>query len=404
MPDLVDPTRRALITAPGLAALAAVVPSVAHARPTNGPRWQGSWGRALVRNAAVELIPAGSTYREVLPSSIPGEGVRIVLSNEAGEEPLTIAGATLRIDATGAHQTLRFGGLPSIAVPPGATVTSDPVRATIRAGGQIEVGLHFAVPTPASTIERRAKPTGAWLATGDRMSPTLSGGREVAPLFVKSLEVSSSTARPVLIVLSDTKSAGPETWVPMLAQRAAGRLGVVNRSVLAGHLALGPAQASALARFDRDVIATSGATHVLIFAGNNDLIQPGMTNGQGRMSLDPALTMSVEQLTAMLAQAVGRARAAGLVAVGGTWTPYEGVTIANGYSTPEKIAKRQAVNDWIRRRGSFDMVVDFDAALRDPQRMTSLAARFDEGNHFTPNAAGYAAMADVILAAMVGRR
>jgi len=54
------------------------------------------------------------------------------------------------------------------------------------------------------------------------------------------------------------------------------------------------------------------------------------------------------------------------------------------------------VNRWIRTRGAFDGVVDFDAALRDPARPGMLRREFDSGDHIHPSDAGYAAMADAV--------
>lgn len=364
--------------------------------------WRGAWGRALVRNPNGETLAAGTTYRERLRSSLAGQQVRIVISNELGDSALSIAAATVRAGQAVATDQVRFGGLPSIVVPAGASVVTDPILHPVQAGEEVEVSLFFDEPVDATTIDRRAQALGALVAPGNQASATsLSEAVDIAPLFVKTLEVAGSGDRQVLVVLSDTKSAGPETWTPMLAERASGRFGVVNRSVYAGHLALGPAHASALARFDREVLATSGATHVLIFTGNNDLIQPGMMNAQGQYSLDPSLTLSVDQITSLLAQAVARTRAAGLVAIGGTWLAYEGVTISEGYSSPEKMAKRELVNQWIRAPGSFDAIVDFDAALRDPSRPVRLRPEFDQGNHFTPNESGYASMAELALQTML---
>lgn len=396
--------RRALLRAmPVAAAAAAVAPlpslgAAAAARPTSGGHWQASWGRALVANEQGELIAANSTYRETIRSSIGGSGLKVVLSNEHGFTPLPILKAVCRNHGIATAQPITFGGLAAITIPPGATVVSDAIAGLFAANESVELSLIIGAEVRAATAERRARPTGGLIAAGDQSQlAELNAARDIAPVFIKSLLVEAASPVPTLVVLSDTKSAGPETWTPMLAAKAGGRLAVVNRSVYAGHLALGPAGASALARFDRDVLATTGATHVLIFTGNNDLIQPGMLNSRGQASLDPSLAMSADALIALIDQCVARTRAAGLIAVGGTWLPYEGVTIAEGYSTPEKLAKRDAVNAWIRSPGSFDVVLDFDQALRDPARPSRLHPAFDEGNHFTPNAAGYALMADTVL-------
>jgi lysophospholipase L1-like esterase len=57
---------------------------------------------------------------------------------------------------------------------------------------------------------------------------------------------------------------------------------------------------------------------------------------------------------------------------------------------------RAAVNNWIRTGGKFDAVVDFDAAMRDPQNPSRLLPAADSGDHLHPNEAGYKIMADAI--------
>jgi lysophospholipase L1-like esterase len=59
-------------------------------------------------------------------------------------------------------------------------------------------------------------------------------------------------------------------------------------------------------------------------------------------------------------------------------------------------AMRTAVNQWIRTSHAFDAVVDFDAAVRDPEHPLRLRAAFDSGDHIHLNDAGNQAMADAI--------
>jgi lysophospholipase L1-like esterase len=54
------------------------------------------------------------------------------------------------------------------------------------------------------------------------------------------------------------------------------------------------------------------------------------------------------------------------------------------------------VNAWIRNSGSFDAVIDFDAAVRDPDHPTRIRADYDVGDHLHPNDAGYRAMGDAV--------
>jgi lysophospholipase L1-like esterase len=67
-----------------------------------------------------------------------------------------------------------------------------------------------------------------------------------------------------------------------------------------------------------------------------------------------------------------------------------------GYFTPEKEAKRQTVNNWIRTSGAFDGIIDFEHVLADPVRLTSMLAAYDSGDHLHPNDAGYKAMGESI--------
>ncbi len=67
-----------------------------------------------------------------------------------------------------------------------------------------------------------------------------------------------------------------------------------------------------------------------------------------------------------------------------------------GYFTPDKEAKRLAVNNWIRTSGAFDAIIDFDRVIADPARPAAMAAPYDSGDHLHPNDAGYRAMGEAI--------
>ena len=56
----------------------------------------------------------------------------------------------------------------------------------------------------------------------------------------------------------------------------------------------------------------------------------------------------------------------------------------------------QAINDWIRTSKVYDGVVDFDAAVRDPNAPTKLQPQFNPGDNLHLNDAGYQAMANAI--------
>ena len=144
----------------------------------------------------------------------------------------------------------------------------------------------------------------------------------------------------------------------------------------------------ALARFDRDVLAQPGVTHVVVLEGINDI-------GQARRNPAPG----AEDLIAAHRQMIDRAHARGLRVFGATLTPFEGA----GYWTAEGETKRQALNEWIRTSRAYDAVFDFDAVVRDPTRPTMVSSKYDAGDHLHLNAAGYEALANAIDLSVFGR-
>ena len=143
--------------------------------------------------------------------------------------------------------------------------------------------------------------------------------------------------------------------------------------------------ANTLARFDRDVLVQTGVTHVIVLEGINDI-------GFRAFGFSAA---TANEIISGHKQLIERAHARGLEIFGGTLTPFEGTTIP-GYFTPNGETKRQAVNHWIRTSGAYDAVIDFDAAVRDPNHPSRLRPVYDSGDHLHPSDAGHQALAAAI--------
>jgi lysophospholipase L1-like esterase len=163
-------------------------------------------------------------------------------------------------------------------------------------------------------------------------------------------------------------------------------IGVVNRGIAGNCLLTDYANAlisgrDCLERFDRDVLAVTGAAWLFALIGINDIVYSPSAN-----------TIPAEDLAAGYQQLIARARMRGLRAIGATLTPFEG----HVYYTPAREAVRQRVNDWIRNAGAWDAVADFDLALRDPAQPTRLNPAYDGGDHLHPNDAGYHTMAHAV--------
>jgi lysophospholipase L1-like esterase len=118
---------------------------------------------------------------------------------------------------------------------------------------------------------------------------------------------------------------------------------------------------------------------VILLEGINDI---GLAND-----------VTPEQIIAGYHELIDRAHAAGLTIIGGTLTPAKD----NPYPfyVPYDEAKRQAVNDFIRDGGAFDAVVDFDAAVRDPDDPVHWRSGFSNDS-LHPSDAGAEALANAI--------
>lgn len=144
----------------------------------------------------------------------------------------------------------------------------------------------------------------------------------------------------------------------------------------------------ALSRFDRDVLDQTGVEYVIVLEGINDVGLPGYLAPESDQ-------VTASQIIAGLQQLIKMAHSRGVRIYGATLTPFEGATFRD-YYTPSKEAEREAVNQWIRDGNSFDAMIDFDQALRDPTQPTRLLPQYDSGDHLHPNDAGYSAMANAV--------
>ncbi|HUO67042.1 MAG TPA: SGNH/GDSL hydrolase family protein, partial [Gammaproteobacteria bacterium] len=221
------------------------------------------------------------------------------------------------------------------------------------------------------------RPFGAWLALA-RVEVAAPEGTRAVVTFGDSI---TDGARSTV----DANARWPDELARRLAAQKKGEVAVLNAGI-SGNRVLGDdatyrAGASALARFDKDVLMQTGATHVIVLEGINDI-------GVARANASP----SADDLIAGHRQLIARAHARGLKIYGATLTPFEGAV----YYTPEGEAKRQALNNWIRTSGEYDGVIDFDKVARDPASPSKFATAVDSGDHLHPGDAGYKAMGDAI--------
>jgi lysophospholipase L1-like esterase len=384
------------------------------------PRWVQTWGAAPLPPAPAmgpfAATPSfnNQTVRQTVRVSAGGARIRIRFTNEYGTKPLVIGSARVALaDAKGQIQpgsehAVLFSGQTSVAIPPAAPFVSDPVELPIKALSSLAISIYLPEQTGQCTCHQTGQQNAFISDTGDFTAKPFQPKETLqVRAFISGVEVEATRGARAVVVLGDSISDGVGStvdanhrWPDLLANRLHAKggdeWGVVNMGISGNRVLADGAGQSALARFDRDVLATTGAKAVIVFEGINDI---GISYGhpQGPMAdafkaMAPPHAITSESMIAGYRQLIARAHAHGLKVIGATITPYGG---ASTYS-PQGEAVRQSINTWIRTSREFDGVIDFDAVIRDPGNPAQIKEGWHMGDHLHGSDAGYAAMSAAI--------
>jgi lysophospholipase L1-like esterase len=374
---------------------------VAYALPDH---WVGTWSTSPLCYQAATLLglPPSTQFdnqsiRQIVRTSIGGNTVRVKLTNGCGSTPLEIGAATVGIRDTGARivpgtdRTLSFAGQQSATVPAGSTVTSDPVALALPPSSDLAITLYLPAMTLPGTSHPQAA-TGYLSGTGDftqDLSDTPFPTTVRQWFFLDAVEMLVRSDAAAIVAFGDSIIDGAGTtydanrrWPDFLARRLAAAnksFGVLNQGINGNKVLSSLLGDSALVRFDRDVLGQSGVKYVILLEGINDI------------GLAPAAT--ADQVIAGYRELIDRAHAAGLEIFGGTLTPAEG-TPYPFYAAYDE-SKRVAINQFIRDGGAFDAVLDFAAAVTDPDDPAHWRAGLS-GDSLHPSDAGAEALAESI--------
>ena len=369
--------------------------------------WVGTWATApmAVENSKAKYGTADTTYREIVHVSIGGSTVHIVVSNEFGLDPLTIGAAQVALSAGGdaidpaSANALTFSGHPSITIPPGALAVSDPVSLKLPAFANLAVSLFVpAQPIRQVSIHNSARQTN-YIASGNVVGAKSLDTPETITSwpFLKGVDVKADDKSASVVAFGDSITDGALStldanarWPDVLARRLqankkTAKLSVLNEGIGGNRVLRDKTGPSALARFDRDVLAQAGVKYLIILESINDI-------GHSESPTHPDDPVTADELIAGLSQLVTRAHTHGIKVFGATLTPYVGA----GYSSPSGEAMREAVNQWIRTTSQLDGVIDFDKATRDPANPTTFSPAANSPDHLHPRDAGYKMMGDSI--------
>jgi lysophospholipase L1-like esterase len=419
-------TRRALAITAAVCILGSATASTSESDSSTSTagHWVGTWGAPPTAAGSAFNPPRtfeNQTLRHVVHVSVGGRRVRVRLSNAFGTAPLHIGAAHVALHAAGASivpgsdRPLTFSGHPSITIPTGAVALSDPATLDVPVQGDLAVSVYVPDKTSPATNHESSDQT-SYISTPGDFSGAVDlpvAETTLSRFWLSVVEVSPRERVGAIVTLGDSITEGNRStvdanhrWPDLLSARlnplhGRPRAAVVNQGIGCSRLLhdfCGPSGAS---RFDRDVLAVTGATHVIVDLGLNDFALPSVAAALDLEDIFPAAKgvssqiVSAEEVITGLRQLIARGHAAGLLVYGATITPV-GRSVVPGFFTPENEAKRQALNRWIRTSGAFDAVIDFDAAVRDPEDPTLLLAAFASDDGIHPNDAGYAAMANAV--------
>ena len=413
------------------------------ALPANAEKWVTVWAASAhgpypVGNPSVQpnlrfALPSpetgarDQTFRLVVLPDLWGSETRLRFSNVFGTKPLTIDGVFAGVHWTGGavvprtNRPVRFGGKASVTIPPGESVWSDAAGTPPGAmGRKLAVSFHVAGESGPMTWHAKALQT-SYLTAPGAGSKSAAEDEAAFPFtttswfFLDAVDMRAANDTQVVVAFGDSITDGTastlngdDRWPNALSRRLHAAYGdrvvVVNAGIGGNHVA-GPAEytaakpipggPSARSRLERDVLSLSGVTAVIWLEGINDF--------------GTAANAPVATVTAVMKEVVAKLKERKVRAIGATVVSALGATNAQ-HGSAEEDRKRKELNDWIRTSGTFDAVVDFDAATID-SATGQLRAEFvpdstagGPGDRLHPNRAGYLAMANAIdLKLLLGR-
>jgi lysophospholipase L1-like esterase len=369
--------------------------------------WVTTWGCGPQLTEPGNLPPVpltNSTLRQFVHVTLGGNHLRVRFSNAYGTDPVTMNSTHIAL-AAGAgsagsgtinpatDKALTFHGAPSVNIPAGEVVYSDPFDYNLPAQTNLAISIYFGNLSATTINGHPGSRTTSFIQSGKVVSaanmPTVNSTQHW--YIITGVEVLADISNRTLVTFGDSitdgrgsTTDGNNRWPDDLAQRlntnaltagvAVDNMGIGGGGIYGG---LGPA---GLNRFDRDVLNQNGARWLIVFIGVNDI-----GGGTSSSSLITAYT-----------QFANKAHARGLLAYGATITPFGG----NSYFTTAHEATRQTVNAWFRTNNIYDGVIDFDAVVRDPVTLTNIQSAYyfgaNAGDGLHMNPAGYQAMANSI--------
>ena len=364
--------------------------------------WVSVWGNAVsVAENRPERYAKDITIRYPIRIPFDGEALRLTFDNFCGTESVTLTRTTVLHN--GKFYPVRFGGARPVTIRAGGKIVSDPMRLKLSAGDVIHVSFYLGGFTLMRSVVYANGPLSEGLyANGDEtMNPSIS--RQTSRTthlfyFLSNVSVLAGKEKRAIVCYGDSITA--QDWPDDLALRCVREgydsTAIIRRATSGSRilreyncLTYESYGLCGARRFSHEV-PTDGADAVIIQQGINDIIHPvGARNNEFRPMSD---LPTVEELIEGLKGYIAQARSYGYQVYVGTLLPMGGWRT----DAPFRQGMRHAYNEFIRTTDLIDGCIDFDKALRDPERPDFFRKEYDSGDHLHPSAEGYRRMAQEI--------
>ena len=361
--------------------------------------WISVWGNAVsVAENRPERYAKDITLRYPVISTFTTSSIRLTYDNYCGTEPVTIQKTTVFYGAK--FHTVTFGGSGAVTISAGEKAVSDPVDIFIHGGELMQISFYLKDFTLMRSVVYTCGPLSEGLyANGDQTeNPDIdieTSRKTQLCYFLCNVSVLADADTHAIVCYGDSITA--QDWPDELALRCFiegyDKTAIIRRATSGSRilreyhcLTYESYGLSGEHRFGHEV-PTDGADMVIIQQGINDIIHPvGTENNVFRPMSDlPTVEELIEGLKAYIAQA----RTFGYRVYVGTLLPMGGWRT----DAPFRQEMRHAYNEFIRTTDLIDGCIDFDAALRDPQRPDYFLPDSDSGDHLHPSKKGYEGMA-----------
>ena len=361
--------------------------------------WASIWGNAVsIAENRPERYAKNITIRYPIRVPFAGTALRLTFDNYCGTEPITINKTTLLV--RGEFLPVTFGGESAVTIGAGENVICDPVDVSLCAGETVNVSFYLADFTlMRSVVFTCGKRSGGLYANGDETETVdidINTSRATKlNYFLSNVSILTEKENRTIVCYGDSITAQnwPDDLQIRCEEKGFGHTAIIRRAasgtrILREYTCLTYESYGLMGahRFQHEV-PTDGADAVIIQQGINDIIHPV---GEEVNVFRPMSDLpTVEELIDGLKTYIAQAREMGLKVYVGTLIPMGGWRT----DAPFRQEMRHAYNNFIRTTDLIDGCIDFDKALRDPERPDWFLPEYDSGDHLHPSKKGYERMA-----------